>query len=301
MLRTFSALSVLALLVSLSALVGCGGTTGVSGSSLLSANNIPASSHVVLVVEENHSYEQVIGSSDMPYLNSLASQFGLATQYFADFHPSIPNYFMLTTGFFETLNDSFTGTISDDNLAREITAAGKSWRVYAEDLPSPGYTGGDSGNYVKRHNPFAYFSDVVNSSTQAANMVPFSQFASDLSGGTLPNFSFIVPNLNDDAHNGTPAQADSWLQANIAPLLANPQFQQDGLLIVVFDEGADFDVQHIGGHVAAVLAGPKVKAGFRSITFYQHESTLRLIEQSLGLGKALGNAAGATSMSEFFR
>ncbi|HEU5453813.1 MAG TPA: alkaline phosphatase family protein, partial [Terriglobales bacterium] len=191
--------------------------------------------------------------------------------------------------------------INDDNLAREITAAGKSWRVYAEDLPNAGYTGGNSGNYVKRHNPFAYFNDVVNSSTQAANMVPFSQFASDLSAGTLPNFSFVVPNIDDDAHDGTLAQADSWLQSNIAPLLASPQFQQDGLLIVVFDEGADVDVRHVGGQVAAVLAGPKVKQGFRSTTFYQHESTLRLIEQALGLKTTLGNSAGASSMTEFFQ
>lgn len=131
--------------------------------------------------------------------------------------------------------------------------------------------------------------------------MPFSQFASDLSAGTLPNFSFVVPNIDDDAHDGTLAQADSWLQSNIAPLLASPQFQQDGLLIVVFDEGADVDVRHVGGQVAAVLAGPKVKQGFRSTTFYQHESTLRLIEQALGLKTTLGNSAGASSMTEFFQ
>lgn len=285
----------------LAVLLGCGGTTRTSGTSLLPANNIPASSHVVLVVEENHSYEQVIGNSDMPYLNSLAMQYALATQYFADAHPSIPNYFMLTTGNLETVNDSFTGTISDDNLAREITAAGKSWHVYAEDLPNAGYLDGDTASYVKRHNPFAYFNDVVNSPTQAANLLPFSQFATDLSGGTLPNFSFIVPNLNNDAHNGTLADADSWLKSNIAPLLSNPQFQQDGLLIVVFDEGADVDVRHIGGQVAAILAGPKVKPGYRSTTEFQHESTLRLIEQVLGIRTALGNASGANPMGEFFQ
>ena len=145
------------------------------------------SSHVVLVMEENHSYLQIVGNPDMPYLNSLAQQYSLATNYFASAHPSLPNYFMLTTGQTITFDDNFSGTVDADNIARELTAAGKTWKVYAEGLPSVGYLGGDTGSYVKRHNPFAYFTDVVNSPTAAANLAPFSQFATDLSGGTLPN------------------------------------------------------------------------------------------------------------------
>src|SRR2546421_10188372 len=100
--------------------------------------------HVVLVVEENHDYSQVIGDSLAPFLNSLATQYGLATQYYADTHPSIGNYFMLTTGQIETNDDSFSGTVSDDNIVRRLTAAGKSWKSYAQSLPGTGYTGGDS-------------------------------------------------------------------------------------------------------------------------------------------------------------
>ncbi len=96
----------------------------------------PTFSHVVLVVEENHSYPDIIGNSSMPYFNSLASKYGLATQYFANAHPSIPDYLMLTTGQMETLNDSFSGTISDDNVVRELVKAGKTWKAYEEALPS---------------------------------------------------------------------------------------------------------------------------------------------------------------------
>jgi acid phosphatase len=96
---------------------------------------------VVLVVLENHSYSEVIGNSAMPYLNGLAQQNGLAAQYYANTHPSLPNYFMLTAGQTETTVDSNTGTMNDDNAVRELVKAGKSWKCYAESLPSPGYTG----------------------------------------------------------------------------------------------------------------------------------------------------------------
>src|SRR5664279_5812383 len=98
----------------------------------------------------------------MPYLNSLANWYGLATQYYADTHPSIGNYFMMTTGQIITNNDSYTGTVTADNLVRHLISAGKTWNSYAEDLPSLGYVGGDTGNYARRHNLFTYLSDVFN-------------------------------------------------------------------------------------------------------------------------------------------
>ena len=107
-----------------------------------------------MVLEENHSYSEVIGNSAMPYLNSLVSQYGLATEYFANTHPSIGNYFMLTTGQLVTNDDGFTGTVGVDNIARDLIAAGKTWKSYAESIPSTGYTGSDVYPYSKRHNPF---------------------------------------------------------------------------------------------------------------------------------------------------
>ena len=123
-----------------------------------------------MVVEENHAYEQIIGNSLMPYLNSLAQQGALATQYYADAHPSIGNYFALTTGALQTNDNNFPGPLSADNLVRQINASGKSCKAYAEDLPSPGYLGTTVGNYEKHHNPFAYFSDVVNDANRAAKI-----------------------------------------------------------------------------------------------------------------------------------
>jgi hypothetical protein len=282
--------------------LACGGVGGGGGMQVQNpvAAGQPTFAHVVLMVEENHSYSEVIGNSSMPYFNSLASQYGLATQYFANAHPSLPNYLMLTTGLTETFDDNFSGTIGDDNIVRELGKAGKTWKCYADSLPSTGYLGSDSGAYVRHHNPFTYLSDVQNNSSQAANVVPFSQFATDLANNALPQYSFIVPNLMDDAHDGSLAQADAWLQANIAPLIANSAFQSAGLLIITFDEGAQADVVHGGGQVATLIISSAAKKGFQSKTLYQHQSTLRLILASSGVNTLPGQAAMAPDMTEFF-
>ena len=261
---------------------------------------VPQSNHVFLVMEENHSYSSVIGSSSMPYLNSLANKYGLATNYYANVHPSIGNYFYLTTGQVVTTSDSYSGTVSVDNLVREIILAGKTWKSYAESLPSVGYTGGDVAPYLKHHNPFAYFTDVVNSGTEKLNLLPFTQLPIDMANNALPEFSYIVPNEDDDAHSGTLAQADAWLQTNIAPILASAAFQQDGLMIILFDESSSTDTANGGGHVAMVMIGPKVRPAYRSTTFYQHQSTARLIEEALGLPNLYAGASTAPDMAEFF-
>ena len=279
---------------------GCGAVASSPGAMPAAAPQSGQISHVFMVVEENHSFSAVIGNSAMPYLNSLANSYALAENYFADTHPSIGNYFMLTTGQVITNDEANPpAVVSDDNVVRELLAAGKTWKSYAESLPSIGYTGGDVFPYAQHHNPFVFFSDAT-AAGQVNNLVPFSQFASDLAGNRLPSFSFIVPNQLNNAHDGTLAQADSWLKQNIDPLVNSAGFQKDGLLIILFDESDFSDLAHGGGHVAAVLVGPTVKKGFHSTTFYQHESALRLLLQSLGVTNFPGAAATAPDMGEFF-
>jgi phosphatidylinositol-3-phosphatase len=186
-----------------------------------------------------------------------------------------------------------------DNIVRHMLTAGKTWKSYAESLPSVGYTGGDTGLYLHRHNPFAYLSDVVNSSVQKLNLVPFTQFATDLKDNKLPDFSYIAPNINDDAHNGTLQEADAWLQKNIPALLDNPGFQKDGILIIVFDESFDSDTTEGGGHIPAVVVGPGVKKASQSATNYQHQNTLRTIMTALGLDSFPGAAASAVPLEVF--
>ncbi len=270
--------------------------------SVLSAvAQLPTFSHVFIVMEENHNYSSVIGSSAMPYLNSLANKYGLATQYYANTHPSIGNYFMITTGQIITNNDSFNSTVTADNVVRHLLAAGKTWKSYEESLPYAGYISPDTTYYVRRHCPLSYFSDVVNSTVQRQNLVPFTQFAKDLANHTLPQYSFITPNICDDAHNCSLSTADNWLKTNIAPLIASSTFQNGGLLIITFDESAN-DNTHGGGRVAWVAISPEwSKAAYKSTTFYQHQNTLRLMLQGLGVKTYPGAAANASNMSEFFK
>src|SRR5260370_31620251 len=114
-------------------------------------SSTPPLGHVVVVALENHSNSDVVGSPSMPYYNSLINQYGLAQSFFANVHGSFPDYAMLTSGELITANGAGLPNdfpLSIDNIERELIAAGKTWKVYAEDLPSVGYTGGDQGLYL---------------------------------------------------------------------------------------------------------------------------------------------------------
>src|SRR5947207_3511086 len=250
---------------------------------------LPKFGHVVIVPLENHSYSQVVGSSSMPYLNSLISKYGLATNYTANTHPSIGNYFMLTTGQILSNDDGQTPSsfpVSADNIAREVEAAGKTWKDYPEK----------TGSYIVRHDPLQYFTNI-----NKANLTSFTQFKTDLANHALPNFSFITPNGCNDAHDCGLDVADSWLQTNIDPLVKSTYFQPggDGLLIIVFDE----DDGSEGNHVACVIISPLIaSAGFQSSNTYHHQNALKLMAAGLGLSTSgLGAAANAATMSEFFK
>ena len=318
MLRTYlSPRSLVLTPLLLLALAGCGG--GGSGTSNTPPNPNPGAAHVVpsvkyfaVVVLENTDYSSVVNNSSMPYLNSLISQGALATEYFADTHPSIGNYFDMTTGMQITNDDNFSGVVSTDNVVRELTAAGITWKTYQESIPSSGYLGGDAYPYLRHHDPFSYFSDVQQSPTLAQNIVPFSQFASDLSGGALPRYMFITPNAEHDAHDcpdGSSvclpdtklATADQWLSTNIAPLLANQDFINNGILVITFDEASDLDFTHGGGKVFTLVLGSHVRPGYQATGTYDHRSLLDLSMTSLGVATVPNTDGTVQRMNEFFQ
>jgi phospholipase C len=295
---------------------------------------VPQFRHVFVLVEENESFDDVIGNTkDMPYLNALAHNYGLATNYFADTHPSINNYFYLTAGrkgtrapFVDAAADLYPFSVDGPNIASILTAHGRSWRSYAEDLPRRGYIGGNKRSYLKRHNPFAYYETVRNNKDQRDDIVPFQQLKSDYERNQLPDYGFIVPDIYDDAHNDPPGKdsglapcgdhvalqhADQWLRDNIGPLIDSPAFQ-DSVLVITFDEACDTGSRtdarfspdtkgrEGGGHVATVLVSPLIKPGTRSDKLYHHESVLRLALEGLGVNEFPGGAAHANDMGVFF-
>lgn len=295
-------------------------------------SKVPHFRHVFVLVEENESYEDVIGNTDdMPYLNYLAEHYGLATNYFANTHPSINNYFYLTAGrqgtrapFFGASADLYPFDVGGPNIASILAAHGKTWKSYDESLPDNGYVGWNTGDYVKRHNPFAFFETVRQSKDQRQNIVPFKQFKKDLERGEFPDYAFIAPNVYDDAHNdpddhgvapcGDHAalkKADKWLKDNIGPLINSPSMQ-DSLLVITFDEacdgGAHIDTRLTpkgprgrgGGHVPTLLISPLINPGTKVDTLYHHESVLRLALEGLGIDVFPGRAAHAADMGTFF-
>jgi len=288
---------------------GGGGGTGGGGGG---GGSTGAPSTVAIIVLENASFESVIGNPAMPFLNSLVPQGALATQYFGNSHPSIGNYFMLTTGQVITNDDNFSGGVSDDNIVRALTAANKTWKGYYQSILSVGYTGGDRYPYIRHHNPFSFFMDVTQNATQASSLVPLTQLAADESAATFPNFMFIIPDNEHDAHdcpggftvtctaNDKLAAADAFLSANVPALLTNATFQKTGVLLITFDEGADSDKTGGGGHTLMLALGLNVKAGFQSATVYQHQNTLATVA---GFLKFTAPGAGATAapMSDLFQ
>jgi phosphatidylinositol-3-phosphatase len=285
------------------------GASGIALSASVASAAVPAASPVVLVVEENHSYESVIGNPAMPFFNRMASRYGVARQYYANTHYSLPNYFWLTAGQPLTYDDGSRRTFDVNNLVRQMLTAGKSWKSYAEGLPYAGYVGYNTGFYVKHHNPFAYFSDVANSSLKS-NIVPFTQFRADMTNSALPDFAFVAPNILHDGHDGNLATVDHWLSSNIAPILSTPDFAPGGhgILIITFDESFVQDCRPArcvkgnegGGRVATIIVGPAVKRRFASNTVYRHQNLLRTIGVMLGLHSFPGGSASAAAMSDFF-
>jgi phosphatidylinositol-3-phosphatase len=261
--------------------------------------------HVVVVVDENTNFADAYNSGNMPYMTDLINTRGaLGTLYYANTHPSIGNYFELVTGQILTNDDTQTPSsfpVSVDNVVRELLAAGLTWKGYCESIPSVGYTGDDVYPYAVHHCILPYLTDVQNNSTQVKNLVPFTQFATDLNNNQLPSFSFVVPDMCDDAHDCSLSEADMWLQNNIGPLFNSPTFYQDTLLIFLWDESGS-DNTHGGGNVEWAAFGAGVKQGYKqsTTTVYQHQSTLRLVLEKLGVSVFPGAAASAPDMSEFF-
>jgi uncharacterized membrane protein len=244
--------------------------------------------HVVIVIEENHSFASIIGSSSAPYINSLAQQGALFTQSFGVEHPSQPNYLDLFSGSNQGItDDTCPHTFSTENLASELAAAGQTFTGFSEDLPSVGSTVCTSGGYARKHAPWVNFTNVPTTSNQ-----PFSGFPTDFTN--LPTVSIVDPNLTDDMHDGTIAQGDTWLQQHIDSYV---QFAQthNSLLIVTFDE----DDSASGNQIPTIFVGPMVKQGQFAETI-NHFNVLRTVEDLYGLTR-VGAAATATPISDVWK
>jgi hypothetical protein len=284
----------------------------VAGSAM--AQSVPRSSHVWIVTEENHSYEDIVGNAQMPYYNQLIQQYGLATQFYADQHSSLTALMWFVAGAPVEFNqDTVSCSHSSDNVVRELLKQGYTWRSYQTNLPYAGYQGlygGTNNTYYRRHNPLIDFTDACPGTGQDTNSVPFTQMATDFAQGKTVNYAFITPDVNDDAHNGTLLAADQWLLNNVPTILARPEFSPggDGILFLVWDEGALTDprcsatvAQGCGGRTAILVIGPQVKPGYQSTITYHNENVLKTVCATMGLSPCPGAAQNVAPMADFFK
>ena len=254
--------------------------------------------HVIWIWLENKAYREVVGSDGAPFLTRLAHRCGLATNYRAVAHPSLPNYLAATSGrTFAIVDDAPPAAhqIRQQSIFDRLQAAGKTWRAYDESMPSTCALT-DSGRYAVKHNPAAYYLlsrractrwDVPLGTTSSGRLL------SDLRGSRLPAFSFVTPDLCHDMHDCPVSTGDAWLERWVPMIVASPQYRSGAtLLVVTFDE-ADSDPNR----VPTIVVSRSTRPGTRSATPLSHYSLLKTTEQLLGLRQALGHAADPATRS----
>ncbi len=252
------------------------------------AKPLPRPAHVVVIVEENKTLAQIVGSDSAPYLNAIVRRSALFTNSRGVAHPSLPNYFALFAGL---TNDNGNGCPATGiaktapNLGSELIAAHLTFDGYAEGLPAVGFTGCYAGEYARKHAPWVQFSNVP-----GANSLPLDSLKTF---DQLPTVAFIVPDLDDDMHDGTIKEADDWFVHHIGPLLTWAK-THDTLVIVTWDEGFDRN-----NSIPTIFAGPMVRPG-RYAEPITHYRVLRTIEAFFGLPPT-GHAAQVSPIADTWR
>ncbi len=256
----------------------------------LAAAAVPQAAHVVIVIEENRSQNNIIGNKSAPFLNALAARGALMTQSFAETHPSEPNYLALFAG-------STMGVTKDScpvdggatpNLASELLAAGYTFAGFAEGLPAVGSTVCSAGKYARKHVPWANFSNVP-----PADSLPFSAFPMG-NYASLPTVSFVIPNNDDNMHDGSIPQGDAWLNQELSGY-ANWAVANNSLLIVTWDED---DSSTSRNQIPTVFYGAHVRPGAYPEQI-SHYNVLSTLEQMYGLPK-IGLAANAPAITDIW-
>lgn len=290
------------------AATGRAATMPQSASAATNGGKVPNFDHIYLIVFENKESSDVIGSSSAAYINSLVDKGGLAANYAAITHPSQPNYLAIWSGSTQGIVDDSKHSLSGTTLGDQLTAAGKSWKVYAENYPygqgnttkcfngSTASGGPDgSGNYARKHNPAMTFTEINQDPAACAKHI------TDLSSfnAASADFSLIVPNLCHDMHDCSVKTGDNWLQSWLpAHILDTPTWTgSNNAIFITWDEGDSN--KRGGGLVPLIVLSSSTPAMTRSNQPYDHYSLLRTIEASWNL-HCLGHSCEVTPMSDLF-
>jgi acid phosphatase len=283
-----------ALALTLALLAGCAGPEGPAPEDPTAkavpspATKLPRPDHVLIVVEENRGYDQIIGKADTPYINQLAGAGALFTDAHGIAHPSQPNYLALFSGHTQGIgDDSCPHTWDAPNLGQALIAKGFTFVGYSETMPKAGFTGCESGAYRRKHNPWVNFTNLPAEVNQPLTSLPADW-------AKLPTVSFVVPDQNHDMHDGTAARADQWLKEHLDGYVQWAG-THNSLLILTFDEDNDTHANRI----ATIFVGPMVKAGAYGERI-DHYSVLRTLEEMYGLAP-MGHSAEAGAITSIWR
>nr|WP_175364362.1 alkaline phosphatase family protein [Mycobacterium lentiflavum] len=282
---------------SLSRLVAAVGLTLLAATPLAprvtAAAALPRPAHVVIVVEENRSEGHIIGSPQNPFINALASHGANMIQSFAETHPSEPNYLAMFAGntFGLTKDSCPINAGNAPNLGSELFGAGYTFVGYSEDLPAVGSPVCSAGKYARKHVPWANFTNVPPTSS-----VPFSAFPQG-NYASLPTVSFVIPNNDDNMHDGSIAQGDAGLNRQMSGY-ANWAVANNSLLIVTWDEDDGSGSPSGHNQIPTIIYGAHVQPGSYTEQI-SHYNLLSTIEQMYGLPKT-GNAANAPAIASIW-
>jgi hypothetical protein len=229
---------------------------------------------IVLIVLENKTYNQIVGSKDAPYIQSLIAAGTLYTNYQAA-PGSLPDYLRMTGGIATT-----SAAKKSDNIFNQLQTAGISWGQYNESMPSACYTKSGPLPYDKGHNAAVWYNDITSNKAACANMLPYTAFDPT----HLRSFSYVVPNDNNDMHTGKSHAAqiqagDAWLAANVPAMLKG-----GAEVIVTWDEGT-----RSNEHIATIAIGGTAKVHATDAGAYTHFGLLAGLENVYG--RPLLNAA----------
>lgn len=279
-----AAIWVFALAAGLSAVGGCGSRASQPPSVAAAPppRHFPHPNRVAVIVLENRSYEEVIGSPSAPYLNGLARRYALATRYYAITHPSLPNYIALTGGsVFEITKNCARCDAPGPNVVGQLDRAGISWKAYFEEMDSNSKPGAITHEYNPHYNPFVYYESVRGTPRERARIVGFDNLYSDLKRGRMPRFIWIAPGVLHDGHNSTLREADRYASRLVPKVLR--ALGPKGILYLTWDEGTAKDRrgaagQRGGGRIALIAAGGGARRHTRTATPANHYALLRTIE-----------------------
>ena len=259
-----------------------------SGPAAAKKTKLPKPDHIIIVMEENHSYADIIGSSQAPYINSLAQSGASFTDSHAITHPSQPNYLELFSGSTQGVtDDSCPHSFNVDSEASQLLDAGLSFVGYSEGLPNEGSLVCTAGKYARKHSPWTNFTNLPVTTNE-----PYTVFPKKLK--KLPTVSWVIPNLDDDMHDGSIAQGDTWLKNNLAAY-ATWAMTHNSLLIVTWDE----DDGSQSNQIPTIFVGPMVKPGQYS-EHITHDNVLATVEAMYQLAP-LGNAANVQPIRDVWQ